>query len=188
MIRARIKIGEGGVHDTFDEHRLIYLSSDSLFEAPVKKRDVSSYPEKAGENIDRRTVQDAFDYKVTFILDAQNRNLDNVNTIIADFNRKLYTQRNNSDVREYKDVTFYNDFKRVRVTGIPEPIAEAKKLYRSKNGYDFAEVEFKIRCNRPQECDFAVREGIGWMAVGSTLRVGGVDKPEKILTDPITKV
>lgn len=154
MINVRIKIGDGAIGDTFTAHKLIYMDADNRTEAPIKKRDASSYAEKAGENTDPRTVQDAFDYKVRFIIDGQNTNLANVNAIVAAFNAKLYTQPVNSDIRTYKEVTFYNDFKRLKIVGLPEPIAEPKEMKRSKNGYDFAEVEFTIHVSDPTKCDF----------------------------------
>ncbi len=154
MIKVRIQIGEGAAEDTFTAHKLIYMDSDHHTEAPIKKRDTTSYAEEAGEHTDPRTVQDAFDYKATFIIDGQNTNLANVNAIIAAFNAKLYTQNANSDIRTYKEVTFYNDFKRVKIVGLPEPIAEPKEMKRSKNGFDFAEVEFVIHVSDPTKCDF----------------------------------
>lgn len=154
MINVRIKIGDGAIEDTFAAHKLIYKESDHRVEAPIKKRDVTSYAEEAGDNTDPRTVQDAFDYKVTFIIDGQNTDLANVNAIIAAFNAKLYTQPANSDIRTYKEVTFYNDFKRVKIVGLPEPIAECKELYRMVNGYDCAIVEFTIHVSDPTKCDF----------------------------------
>lgn len=150
----RIKIGDGAIEDTFTAHKLIYKKSDNRTEAPIKKRDATSYAEKAGENTDPRTVQDAFDYKAQFIIDGQNTNLANVNAIIAAFNSKLYTRPTNSDIRTYKEVTFYNDYKRVKIVGIPDPIAEPTKMVRSKNGYDFAEVELVIHVSDPTKCDF----------------------------------
>lgn len=154
MITVRIKIGDGAIEDTFTAHQLIYKESDHRVEAPIKKYDESSYPEKPGKNTDPRTVQDAFDYKAQFIIDAQNKNLVNVNAIIAAFNAKLYTQPTNSDIRTYKEVTFYNDFKRVKIVGLPEPIAECKELYRTVNGYDCAVVELTINVSDPTKCDF----------------------------------
>jgi hypothetical protein len=154
MINVRIKIGDGAIEDTCTAHKLIYKESDHRVEAPIKKRDVTSYAEEAGEHADPRTVQDAFDYKVTFIIDGQNTDLANVNAIIAAFNAKLYTQPANSDIRTYKEVTFYNDYKRVKIVGLPEPIAECKELYRTVNGYDCAIVEFTVRVSDPTKCDF----------------------------------
>lgn len=154
MIKVRIQIGNGAVEDIFAAHKLIYKEADHRTEAPIKKRDTTTYIEQAGENTDPRTVQDAFDYKVTFIIDAFDRNLDNVNAIVAAFNAKLYTQQAGSDIRIYKTVTFWNDYKRVKIVGLPQPIAEPKELKRSKNGYDFAEVELVIRVDDPTKCDF----------------------------------
>lgn len=154
MINVRIQIGDGAIEDTFAAHGLIYIDADNRTEAPIKKRDATSYAEEAGENIDRRTVQDAFDYKVEFIIDGQDKDLKRVNDIIAAFNKKLYTQEANSDIRVYKEVTFYNDFKPCKIVGIPEPIAECKEFRKSKNGYEFAQVEFVIHVSDPTKCNF----------------------------------
>ena len=154
MINVRIKIGDGAIEDTFTAHKLIYIDADNRTEAPIKKRDVSSYLEQAGDNTDPRTVQDAFDYKVQFIIDGQDKDLKRVNSIIAAFNKKLYTQPANSDIRNYKEVTFYNDFKPHKIVGLPEPIAECKEFKKSKNGYEFAQVEFVIHVSDPTKCNF----------------------------------
>lgn len=154
MINVRIKIGDGAIEDTFTAHKLIYMDADNRTEAPIKKRDVTTYAEQAGDNTDPRTVQDAFDYKAQFIIDGQDKDLKRVNSIIAAFNKKLYTQPANSDIRTYKEVTFYNDFKPCKIVGLPEPIAECKEFKKSKNGYEFAQVEFVIHVSDPTKCDF----------------------------------
>lgn len=154
MINVRIKIGDGAIEDTFTAHKLIYMDADNRTEAPIKKRDVSSYVEQAGDNTDPRTVQDAFDYKAQFIIDGQDKDLKRVNSIIAAFNKKLYTQEADSDIRVYKEVTFYNDFKPHKIVGIPESIAECKEFKKSKNGYEFAQVELVIHVNDPTKCNF----------------------------------
>lgn len=154
MINVRIQIGDGAIEDTFAAHGLIYMDADNRTEAPIKKRDVTTYAEQAGDNTDPRTVQDAFDYKVQFIIDGQDKDLKRVNSIIAAFNRKLYTQPANSDIRTYKEVTFYNDFKPCKIVGLPEPIAECKEFKKSKNGYEFAQVELVIHVSDPTKCNF----------------------------------
>lgn len=154
MINVRIKIGDGAIEDTFTAHKLIYKESDHRVEAPIKKRDVTSYAEEAGDNTDPRTVQDAFDYKATFIIDGQDKDLKRVNSIISAFNKKLHTQEANSDIRVYKEVTFYNDFKPHKIVGIPEPIAECKEFKKSKNGYEFAQAELVIHVSDPRKCNF----------------------------------
>ena len=154
MINVRIKIGDGAIEDAFTAHKLIYMDADNRTEAPIKKRDVTTYAEQAGDNTDSRTVQDAFDYKVQFIIDGQDKDLKRVNSIIAAFNKKLYTQPANSDIRTYKEVTFYNDFKPCKIVGLPEPIAECKEFKKSKNGYEFAQVEFVIHVSDPTKCNF----------------------------------
>ena len=154
MINVRIKIGDGAIEDTFAAHKLIYIDADNRTEAPIKKRDVTTYAEQAGDNTDPRTVQDAFDYKVQFIIDGQDKDLKRVNSLIAAFNQKLYPQPANSDIRTYKEVPFYNDFKPCKIVGLPEPIAECKEFKKSKNGYEFAQVELVIHVSDPTKCNF----------------------------------
>lgn len=154
MIQSRLQIADGDILNLYDAHKLIHMKTDTRFEAPIKKRDTTSYAEEAGEHTDPRTVQDAFDYKVTFIVEAPNKDLTNANTVIDEFNRKLYTQ--DGEIRTYKEITFYNDFKRIKIVGLPEPIQEAKSLYRRQNGevMDCAQVEWTIRVSDPTKCDF----------------------------------
>lgn len=154
MIQSRLQIADGDILNLYDGYKLIHMETDTRFEAPIKKRDTTSYAEEAGEHTDPRTVQDAFDYKVTFIVEAPNKNLTNANAVIDEFNRKLYTQ--DGEIRTYKEITFYNDFKRIKIVGLPEPIQEAKSLYRRQNGevMDCAQVEWTIRVSDPTKCDF----------------------------------
>lgn len=154
MRGVRIKIGDGAIEEMHIAHGLIYIDADNRTGAPIKKRDSTSYVEQAGENTDRRTVEDVFDYKVRFIIDGQDTDLRSVNAVVASFNRKLYSQTPGSDIRRYKEVTLYNDVKRVKVVGLPEPITEPTKMSRSRGGYDFAEVELTIHVGEPAKCDF----------------------------------
>lgn len=156
MIQSRLQIDDGDILNLYDGYKLIHMETDTRFEAPIKKRDTTSYAEETGEHVDPRTVQDAFDYEVKFIVEAPNKDLTNANAVIAAFNKKLYTQAADSDIRVYKEVTFYNDFKRIKIVGLPEPIQEAKSLYRRQNGdvMDCAQVTFKIRVSDPSKCDF----------------------------------
>lgn len=154
MIRARIRIGDGAVEDTYKAHDLIYKESDNRTEAPIKERDESSYSEEAGVHTDPRTVQDSFDYTTEFIIDAQNRNLQNVNSVIAAFNKKLYTQETGNDIRTYKEVTLYNDYKRVKIVGLPSPIAELEELKRSRRGYDYGLAKLTIHVDNPAKCEW----------------------------------
>ena len=101
-------------------------------------------------------MQDAFDYKVKFLIEAPNKNLQNANAKIAAFNKQLYTQAKDSDIRTYKTITLYDDYKRVKIVGIPEPIAEPTELYRRQNGsaMDCVVVELTTHVSDPTKCDF----------------------------------
>ena len=156
MIRVRLQIANGTIEDSYDKWGFIYLSADNRTEAPIKKRDTTSYAEEAGEHVDPRTVQDVFDYKATFLIEAPNQNLINANAKISAFNKALYSQKAGSDIRTYKEVTFYDDYKRVKIVGIPNPISEPTDFYRRQDGsiMDCAVVELKIHVNDQKKCDF----------------------------------
>lgn len=157
MIRVRIQIGDGEIHDTLD-YGLIYKSSDNVSEAPIKERYTTTYAEEAGEHIDPRTLQDAFDYKVEFAVLAENNSIGNANALISSFNKLLYSNKEGSDIRTYKEITFYNDYKRVKIVGYPEPLREVTELYRRQNGdiIECAIVSMTIRVSDPTKCDFSI--------------------------------
>lgn len=157
MIRVRLQIGDGKIFDTYDAHRLMYVSSDTLFEAPLKEMEKTTYPELEGEYIIAKTVSDAFDYKVAWFIKADG-SLNNANEIISRFNSLLYTQE--GDVKSFNRVTFYNDYKKVKIVGIPSPIQKATEFWRDASGkqHDVVCVEWVIRVRRPSLCDFNLTE------------------------------
>lgn len=156
MIRVRLQIGDGEILDTIDGYGLVYVSSDHRFEAPIKEFDKTSYPEQEGENIISKSVSDAFDYKVTWFIKADG-SLDNANRVISRFNWLLYTQE--GDVKSFKQVVFYNDYKKVKIVGTPSLIQEATEFWRDANGiqHDVVCVEWTIRVSKPSLCYFYIR-------------------------------
>jgi hypothetical protein len=156
MIRVRLQIGNGEILDTIDAYGLVYISSDHRFEAPIKEFDKASYPEQEGENSLDKTVRDAFDYKVEWFVKANN-SLDNANEVIANFNAQLYTQE--GDLMTFKQVSFYNDYKKVLIVGRPSLISEATEFWRDANGkqHDVVKVEWTIRVTKPSLCDFNLK-------------------------------
>lgn len=155
MIKVRLKIGDGEILETSSAYNLVFISSDNRFSAPIKEREKSSYSEQEGENLSRKSVDDAFDYKTTWFIKA-NGSLDNANAIIAQFNEMLYTQMTDSDVKIFKQVEFYNDYKKVKIVGIPSPIIEANEFWRDASGvqHDVVAVDWVIRVDKPSLCDF----------------------------------
>jgi DNA-dependent RNA polymerase auxiliary subunit epsilon len=153
MIRARLQIAGGDILDMYTQWGFVQAESDTRYSAPIKERQKTSYIDEEGEHIDRRTTKDAFDYKITFLVEAKNYNLDTANHKIAEFNKQLYAT--NGDIEEYFEVTLYNDFKHCKIVGTPSPMTEATDFYRH-NGvqYEWAQVEWTIRVHRPSLCDF----------------------------------
>lgn len=155
MLRVRLKIGaNGAVYDTEEHWGFIYLDSDKRVGADSKGFESTSYPEEEGEHIIPKTVDAAFDYNVKFFIQATS--LENANDKIAAFNASLYTQDSGSDVKEYKQVTFYNDYKRHKIVGYPSPITEATEFWRdTKNQVnDVVVIEWTIRVTKPSLCEF----------------------------------
>ena len=161
MITVRLKIGDGQIQDTIAAHKLWYVSSDHRFGADVKGFESTSYPEQEGENIITKTVDAAFDYKVKFYIKAEGA-LENANQIIKSFNDALYTV-DSSGVKTFKQVSFYNDYKKVLIVGYPQPIALATDFWRDSSGeeHDVVVVEWVIRVNKPSLCDFDLSSGSG---------------------------
>ena len=157
MIRVRLQIADGDILDTADTYGFVYISADSRFDAPIKEFEKTSYPEQEGENIHPVTVSDAFDYKVTWFVKADG-SLGNANAVIVRFNSLLYTQE--GDVKTFKQVTFYNDYKKVKIVGLPSPISEATEFWRDAQGkqHDVVCVEWVIRVSKPSLCDFNLTE------------------------------
>lgn len=154
MLTVRIQIGEGEIQDS-TVYSLVYLSADHRFAADTKGFESTSYPEEEGEHILPKTVDAAFDYKVRFYVRAEGA-LENANQKIAAFNELLYSQEQDSDVKTFNLVHFYNDYKKVLIVGYPQPISMATDFWRDGSGraHDVVVVEWVIRVTKPSLCDF----------------------------------
>lgn len=155
MLTARLKIGTDEIRDT-QFFGLVYLDSDKVLAAPTKGFESTSYPEEEGEHALPKTVDAAFDYKVKFFIQATS--LQNANAIVSAFNESLYSQEEGSDIKTYKQVEFYNDYKRHKIVGYPQPIAEATQFWRDPRNIvtDVVVVEWTIRVTKPSLCDFSI--------------------------------
>lgn len=156
MIKVRLQIADGTIEDTADKYGLVYLKADSRFAAPTKGFETSKYAEQPGSNINPKTVDDEFDYKVEFFIKADG-DIRNANSIIANFNSLLYTQ-DDDKIKTFKEVIFYNDYKKVKIVGYPSPISEATEFWRDGMGRqaDVVCVEWAIHVNNPTLCDFNI--------------------------------
>lgn len=154
MINVRLQIANGDIKDTASEYGLVYLESDTRFSAPIKDFEKTTYAEQPGSNIDPKTVADEFEYKVKFFVRAGG-SVGNANAAIASFNSLLYTQDENN-IKTFKQVTFYNDYKKVKIVGYPKPIEDATDFWRDSKGNvaDVVCVELNILVNDPTLCDF----------------------------------
>lgn len=154
MIKARIQIENGEIHDITDKFGLVYIKGDKRFAAPIKDFEETSYPEQAGVNVIPKTTDEAFEYKVELFIKTDN--LTRANTKIARFNSELYTRE--GDVKTFKRIAFYDDYKGVKIVGYPKPMQEATEFWRDSKGVqvDVVCVEFVIRVTNPSLCDFNI--------------------------------
>lgn len=153
MLTARIKIGDGQIVDT-RTYGLVYLDSDKAVGAPTKGFESTQYPEEEGEHTLAKTVDAAFDYKAKFFIQATS--LASANDRIAAFNAMLYTQEQGSDTKTFKQIVFLNDYKRHKIVGYPQPIAEATDFWRDMRNQvnDVVIVELNIRVTKPSLCEW----------------------------------
>ena len=167
MIRVRLKIGTGEGDPVYTDtaYGLIYLDSDKRTGSPVKSYETTSYPEEEGEHILPKTVDDAFDYKVKFFINPVHQGgnpvtIQNANTTITAFNDLILPLDQETGQRTVNQVTFYNDYKRHKIVGYPQPIAEATEFWRDKRSQvnDIVVVEWTIRVTKPSLCDFNLSE------------------------------
>ena len=164
MLTARIKIGDGDIVDTRNifnvegedpKSGLVYLDSSKRIGPDLKDFESTSYPEEEGEYIIPKRVDAPFDYKVKFFIEGES--LQTVNDKIVAFNQMLYTQAVGSDVKTYKQVTFYNDHKRHIIVGYPNELAEATEFWKDPSGVlkkDVVVTEWTIRVTKPSLCTF----------------------------------
>lgn len=164
MLNVRLKIGDGA-GDPVDTqtYGFIYLDSDKRVGAPSKGFEATSYPEEEGEHIIPKTVDAAFDYKVKFFIDPSHTagnpaTLQNANDTINAFNDMILPLDMTTGQRTAQQVTFYNDYKRHKIVGYPQPIEEATDFWRDKRSQlnDIVVVEWTIRVTKPSLCDFAI--------------------------------
>ena len=153
MINVRIKIGNGEIVDT-QTLGLIYLDSDKRLAPPTKGFETTSYPEEEGEHILPKTVDDAFDYKVKFFIQADA--IQDANAKISAFNAMLHGTPDSLGSKEVYRVTFYNDYKRHKIVGYPSPMEEATDFWRDRDNQvnDIVVVEWNIRVTKPSLCEW----------------------------------
>lgn len=157
MIRVRLQIADGEIVDTYDAYRLIYMDvKEHIFAPELVDFETSTHAEEEGEEIDPRTTFKAFDYVVQFLVEAPNSNIDNANRRIATFNKLLYDETEDSDIKVFKQVSFFNDDDKVKIVGYPKLISKATEFWRDRHGrqHDAVQVEWTIRVNKPSKCDF----------------------------------
>lgn len=161
MIKVSIKIGNGNANDSYETYGFIYVSADHRYAAPYKDMEKTSYPEEEGEYIFNKVVDEAFDYKVKFLVDGSGESgasILRVNDRITAFNNAVSSLSNG--VRTLTPITLYNPSRKVKIVGYAKPIDSASDFWITSKGIvtDAAMVELTIRVNKPSLCDFNYTE------------------------------
>lgn len=153
MLKAYLSINNG-VKTDMETYGFIYLDSDKRVGAESKGFEKTAYPEEEGEHIIPKTVDDAFDYKAKFFIQATD--LATVNAKITTFNSLLHKPPTAKGVKEYYQVAFYNNTKRHKIVGYPQEIPLAEEFWRDPKNQvnDIAIVEWTIRVTKPSLCNF----------------------------------
>lgn len=128
----RIRIGSGTVQNAITAWGLYLMESDDTIIAPIREYEVQEYPEEAAPEIYPFTTLMPFDYKCTLLCMGD---LDTVNATVRAFYDSLFTITPGVDLRQAQEITLYNDYKGVQVTGYVKT-AEAKDYYPSLSEYE----------------------------------------------------
>lgn len=156
MIRPQIQIEGGKILDLYDEFGFIYQKGDRRFSAPEKERDKTEYAEEEGQHEDRRAVKRAFDYKFNVVIKTPNKDLYSANAKIAYYNECIREKAEGTNYERCKQITFYDDYKRCKITGIAEIIesVEESDYYRREGADDEVIAEITIHVTQPSLCEF----------------------------------
>lgn len=152
MIKARLQIENGDIYDITEKYGLVYVNGEKRLASPIKEFEETIYPEQSGKNVLPKTTDEAFVYNVELFIKTDN--ITRANKVIARFNSALFTQE--GEVKIFKQVTFYDDYKGVKIVGFPKPMSEATTFWRDKNGQlaDIVVCKWAIDVNNPSLCDF----------------------------------
>lgn len=153
MIKSRIKIEDGDIYDFESMFGFVQVSSDNIFGTPIKPFNTTSYPEEGGVHIFPVTVSDTFEYKVKFLVSAKG-GVNSANWNIEEFNNAI--SKEVDGIKTFKEITFYNDYKGVKIVGYPYPINQATEFWRDKSGrqHEVVIAELVIKVVNPEKCNF----------------------------------
>lgn len=159
MIRSRIKIGNGATVDFWEAYGFMYLDADERTGSEETTPKRTTYAEYGGENEDPRVTEAPYDYKAQFLVEAPNRNLENVNSVIKRFNDAIRVVDSKTGIRRRVEIEFYNLLNRVKIVGTPELVRQPSEVYHSGRygELDWAVVELQIRVSKPWRCDYDLR-------------------------------
>lgn len=125
--------------DTYDFH---LLESPARVLAPIRNYETQAFPESAEPEIDRRTVKQPFDYQISLGCWG---NEDEVNSNIRTFFNSLFTEE--GDILTAKEITLYNNYKNVQMTGFAKKWDE--KTYTIQGEKGLLVFDFVLYVNNP---------------------------------------
>lgn len=111
--KIRIQIEAGTIQEAISTWGFHLMESDDTVVAPIKDYEIETYPETAHVEINPYTTLKPFDYTCTLLCFGA---LTQINTIVKNFFDSLFVI-DGTDLRKAKEITIYNDYKGVKVSG-----------------------------------------------------------------------
>ena len=128
--------------DLIDTYNFHLLESPARVTAPIRDYETQAYPESAAPEIDKRTVMQPFDYQISLGCWGDE---DEVNSNIRTFFNSLFTKE--GDILTAKEITLYNNYKNVQMTGFAKKWDE--KTYTIQGEKGLLVFDFVLYVNNP---------------------------------------
>lgn len=147
--RIKIKIDNGELIDLVEQYDFHLLESPAQITPHIREYDKQSYPEHSGEEIDRRTVYEPFDYKISLGYWGSE---ESANENIRHFFDSMFSK--SGDILIAKDIELFNEYKNVKMIGIAEKWDE--QTYRIAGEKGLITFDFVLRVSDPMTLESIV--------------------------------
>lgn len=145
--QIRIKIGSDAIKNMETDLKFYLMESTDILTPPQREYETEVFPESSGVSIYPVTSDEQFDYNIKLCYFGSE---DSANLAISAFNTSLFTKI--GDLKTAKELTIYNDFKRVMVVGYVKSIkTDTTNSIKSR---DVVIFDFLVQVTNPNKCNF----------------------------------
>lgn len=142
--RILIRIGEDEPVDLVESYDFHLIESPAMIVPPIREYDKIQYPQSSAAEMDRRTVYQPFDYKITLGYWGDEKT---ANSTIRTFFDSLFEHDPDSDVMTAKELELTNQWKGVKMKGFAQNWDG--KTYKIEGEKGLITFEFTIYVNDP---------------------------------------